>query len=63
MSTLSRSGKVTSSVEPQMASIFLPVKMSRPIRWHLALPCLPVFEVDISTTLAGWVAMQHNQNK
>ena len=35
------------------SSIFLPVKMSIATKWHLAWPCLPVFEVETSDTLHG----------
>lgn len=34
------------------SSIFLVVKMSMATKWHLAWPCLPVLEVDTSTTCA-----------
>lgn len=37
-------------VDGQISSNFLPVKISKPTRWTLAWPCLPVFEVLISTT-------------
>ena len=32
------------------SSSFLPVKMSIATKWHLACPCLPVFDVETSTT-------------
>lgn len=37
-------------VEGHMSSSFLPVKMSIAVKLHLACPCLPVFDVDTSTT-------------
>jgi hypothetical protein len=40
-------------VEGQRSSSFLAVKMSMAVRWTLAWPCLPVFEVVISTILQG----------
>ena len=33
-----------------MSSSFLPVKMSMAVKLHLAWPCLPVLDVDTSTT-------------
>lgn len=36
--------------EGTISSSFLPVKMSIPTKWHLACPCLPVLEVETSTT-------------
>lgn len=40
----------TLCVEGHMSSSFLPVKMSMAVKLHLAWPCLPVLEVDTSTT-------------
>lgn len=40
-------------VDGQRSSSFLLVKMSMATKWTLAWPCLPVFEVDISTILQG----------
>jgi hypothetical protein len=36
--------------EGVISSYFLPVKMSTHTKLHLAWPCLPVLEVDTSTT-------------
>lgn len=38
--------------EGTSSSIFLPVKMSVAVKWHLAWPCLPVLEVVTSMTCA-----------
>ena len=40
-------------VEGQRSSSFLPVKMSRAVKWTLAWPCLPDLEVEMSTILHG----------
>lgn len=47
-------------VEGQRSSNFLPVKISIATRWTLAWPCLPVFEVLISTILHGRPLMTTN---
>lgn len=36
--------------EGTISSSFLAVKISIPTKWHLAWPCLPVLEVETSTT-------------
>jgi len=38
----------------QMDSSFLPVKISTPVNWHLAAPCLPTLALEQSTTLQGF---------
>ena len=36
--------------EGTISSSFFPLKISMPTKWHLAWPCLPVLEVETSTT-------------
>lgn len=52
--------------EGTISSSFFPVNISIPTKWHLAWPCLPVLEVETSTTChkkhTGYISSRNHYN-